>query len=356
MNKVLFIDSAPFVGGAQESFASLVESFPDCAVAVGDGLATRFPNATHIHARHWPANITGLFQFLSDRRKAAHILRSIVPASSVSLCGENAAAPLALLHANTLRSALLLTSLPISCPVIVHDRDIHAPRLAVRYIAKKLNPTIIAISSTVAQKWRGILPDDSIHIIYNGFRLEEIRSAKPVQFPWDGPTIALVADFIPWKRHKLFIDAFALAKQRVPNLHAIIRGRVRSDDGQTYLDALRKHSLGIQNLSFATKAGTALGHIAASDMVVSCSENEPFGRTIIEALALSKPVVATPTAAPPELFETLAPNLIKADDSPQSIADAIVANISRQFPQPSLDAFSMETMLARISAIHAMAN
>jgi len=360
MRCVLFIDCAPFVGGAQESFTTLVEGFPNCPLAVGDGLASRFPNATRIHARHWRANLAGLIQFLSDRRNASQSLRSVlcdggnvVPPPTVLCDGGNAVgtAP-ALIHANTLRSALLLTSLHLSCPVIVHDRDIRAPRPALRYIARKLRPTIIAISSTVAQKWRGVIPDENIHIIYNGFRLDEIRTTKQAQFPWSGPTIVLAADFIPWKRHRLFVDAFSLARKRIPELHAVLRGRLRSIADEAYLKEIRDYASNIPNISIDTASGSALSQIAASDMLVSCSDNEPFGRTIIEAIALSKNVVATPTAAPPELFTMLAPNLVKAEDSSQSLADAIVDNLYKAFSPVSLDAFSVDTMLDRINAVH----
>ena len=375
MRGLLFIDCAPFIGGAQESFATLLDAFPNSTVAVGDGLAPRFPNAIRIHARHWPATLSGLFQFLADRREASHILRAVLrgggnaaspqpspnvlrgggnaaEATLVLRGGGNAAVSLPLIHANTLRSALLLTSLPISCPIVIHDRDIRAPRIAVRYIARRLRPTIIAISSTVAQKWRGVIPDENIHIIYNGFRLDEIRAIKPAQFPWSGPTIALAADFIPWKRHRLFIDAFALARQRIPNLHAVLRGRVRTSADKAYLNAIRDYATNFKDISIDTASGAALGHIAASDLLVSCSENEPFGRTIIEALALSKPVIATPTAAPPEFFKMLAPNLIMADDSPQAIADAIADNINKSFPPLPLDEFSVESMLSKVAAVH----
>ena len=337
MRRVLFIDCAPFVGGAQESFTTLVKGFPCCSVAVGDGLASRFPDAIHIHARHWSANISGIFQFLEDRREATKALQK-------TSCD--------LIHANTLRSALLLTSLPLSCPIVVHDRDIRAPRLALHYIARKLQPTIIAISSTVARKWRGIIPDDRIHIVHNGFNLDEIRAAKPASFPWHGPTIALVADFIPWKRHRLFIEAFVLAAKRAPNLHAVIRGRARTPEGEPYLNSIRNYASSFPNITFDISSSSALSCIAASDMLVTCSDNEPFGRIIIEGLALSKPVVATPTAAPPELFSMLAPNLIMALDSPLNLANAIADNLNKTFPPLHLDKFSAQAMLAKVNAVH----
>ena len=225
-----------------------------------------------------------------------------------------------------------------------------------RYIARKLKPTIIAISSTVAEKWRGVIPDENIHIIYNGFGLDEIRATRPALFPWSAPTVVLAADFIPWKRHRLFIDAFSLVRKRIPELHAVIRGRLRSADDEPYLNDIRDYALAIPNISIDTSSGNALGQIAASDLLVSCSENEPFGRTIIEAVALSKSVIATPTAAPPELFKMLAPNLIMADDSPQALADAIADNIHKPFSPISLDDFSIASMLAKVTAIHEKAS
>ncbi len=132
----------------------------------------------------------------------------------------------------------------------------------------------------------------------------------------------------------------------------MLRSRLRSTDNEAYLNDIRDYASTIPNISIDTSSGSALEQIAASDLLVSCSDNEPFGRTIIEAVALSKPVVATPTAAPPELFKMLAPNLIMADDSPQALADAIADNIHKPFSPISLDDFSVESMLSKINAIH----
>lgn len=337
MTRVLFIDSAPFIGGAQESFSSLVGSFPDAALIVGDGLSKRFPSAPCIHVRHWRAGILGAFQFLQDRGRADVVIRQVMDEYKPDI-----------IHANTLRTALLLTSLRPACPVLIHDRDINAPTITVRYVARKLRPRVIAISSAVAEKWRGLVPQNMISVVPNGFDQDAIRTVKPAVFPWNGPTIILAADMVPWKRHALFIKAFAIAKASCPQLHAVVRGRVRSPEGERYLQSLQSMAAGLQDLAFVCDDGPALPHIAASNVLVACADNEPFGRSVLEAAALSKIVVATPTAASPDLLQALQNNAVIADDTPDDLARAIIDAISRKYSTISLEQFSLASHIERI--------
>jgi len=46
-----------------------------------------------------------------------------------------------------------------------------------------------------------------------------------------------------------------------------------------------------------------LAALGAMDVVVNCSENEPFGRVLIEAMACRRPVVAFRSGAVPEIVD-----------------------------------------------------
>ncbi|MBR6059319.1 MAG: glycosyltransferase family 4 protein [Victivallales bacterium] len=294
---ILLVDCAPFTGGAQESFWSLASglSHTDCkpfllaADHSPNGIISRAQASSLPHqsftARHWPASIKGLFQYYQDRR---HFL---------PLFDQTAAdfSP-ALIHANCIRSALLLPE-DCSLPLLLHDRDITFPFFFTRLVANRFPQLhIVAISPLVAKKWQPLLPEDRIHIIPNGFDLQTITNTRPsVNHDSTSFRILQVADFSPWKRHDRFLTLLSQLKPQIPNLKAVIKGRIRDAQGEHLLTSLKNESskLGLDNiLSFNTADESALPEIAAADVVVSCSDGEPFGRTIIEALALGKPVVA----------------------------------------------------------------
>ena len=294
---ILLLDCAPFTGGAQESFWSLAAHLPQdvcrpllmTADHSAGGLAERaalqsFPYQPFT-ARHWPANIRGLLQYLQDSRRFEPFFRKTVAIFQPDV-----------IHANCIRSALLI---PQDCrqPILLHDRDAAFPFLVTRHISNRFqNLHVVAISPLVAEKWRSLLPEDRLHIVPNGFDLEAMAVAQPVHKD-DSATFHLlqVADFSPWKRHDRFLNLLAQLKPRIPNMKAVIKGRVRDRQGERLLTDLKQMAskLGLDDsLTFNTADGSALPEIAAADVVVSCSDGEPFGRTIVEALALGKPVAA----------------------------------------------------------------
>ena len=294
---ILLLDCAPFTGGAQESFWSLAAHLPQdvcrpllmTADHSAGGLAERaalqsFPYQPFT-ARHWPANVRGLLQYLQDSRRFEPFFRKTV-----------ADFPPYVIHANCIRSAMLI---PQDCrqPILLHDRDATFPFFVTRHISNRFqNLHIVAISPLVAEKWRSLLPEDRLHIVPNGFDLEAMAIAQPPKKD-DSAAFRLlqVADFSPWKRHDRFLNLLAQLKPQIPNMKAVIKGRVRDRQGERLLTDLKQMAskLGLDDsLTFNAADGSALPEIAAADVVVSCSDGEPFGRTIVEALALGKPVAA----------------------------------------------------------------
>ena len=294
---ILLLDCAPFTGGAQESFWSLAAHLPQdvcrpllmTADHSAGGLAERaalqsFPYQPFT-ARHWPANVRGLLQYLQDSRRFEPFFRKTVADFQPDV-----------IHANCIRSALLI---PQDCrqPILLHDRDAVFPFFVTRHISNRFqNLHVVAISPLVAEKWRSLLPEDRLHTVPNGFDLEAMAVAQPAPKD-DSATFRLlqVADFSPWKRHDRFLNLLAQLKPQIPNMKAVIKGRVRDRQGERLLTDLKQmvSKLGLDaSLVFNTADGSALPEIAAADVVVSCSDGEPFGRTIVEALALGKPVAA----------------------------------------------------------------
>ncbi len=378
--RVLFLDSAPFCGGAQESLLSLLTALHGQNQAAILLTADRSPNGLGeraqaagintavITARHWRKSLSGLRQFWVDGRAAAPFLLQAMHEFQPDL-----------IHCNGIRAALLYRlAMPGGSrrlPVVIHDRDLRLPFGTRAWLARSLTPHVAAISSTVASHWQRCLPPRQIHVVPNGFPLPDIMATAPAALPFApgaaagnaaGPgmtSVILPADFVPWKRHELFLRTMAQARQQQMPLRAILRGRVRDSDGSRLLDRLRQQAaaLGLTPdvLSFVTGPGPALPWIAAADIVFAGARHEPFGRTIVEALALGKPVVATPTAGAPEIIADC-PAITVAMDDPTALADALAAWLDPErrrqcaaAARARAECFSLSRHVAGIQAIHA---
>ena len=319
------MDCAPFLGGAQESLWTLAQAFRERAfLLVGNGLQAKAQasgwSCVKLATRHWPATLHGLWQFWQDRRKAIPILEETLSRFKPEV-----------LHANGLRSAMLLAGVrTLPCPVILHDRDVREPSLLLAPLIRRLAPTVVAPSSSVAQKWQGRLPKGRLHVIPNGFDLPSIRTTIPATLPYEKSpgdwTVLLAGDFLPWKRHGLFLEAVRLARQRAPELRTVMKGRVRNQDSRV-LQQLRQRLAETPELASCvfidSTDAPALPYIASADLLVSCSQGEPFGRTIVESYALGRPVVATRDGGAPELFDTTAAQVCAP--TPEALATAILA-------------------------------
>ena len=372
--RVLFLDCAPFCGGAQESLLSLLTALHGQNQAEMLLTADRSPNgllerarsagidAVAITARHWRKSLSGLIQFWVDGRATAHVLRPAADDFHPDL-----------VHCNGIRAALLYRmATPVTSrrlPVVIHDRDLRLPFGVRTWLARGLVPHVAAISSTVARTWQYGLPPRQIHVVPNGFSLPDIMATTPAALPFatgadTGMTsVILPADFVSWKRHDLFLRSLAVARQKNGSLRAVLRGRVRDHDGSRLLERLRRQAgaLGLTPdvLAFVTGPGPALPWIAAADIVFAGADQEPFGRTLVEALALGKPIVATPTAGAPEIISDC-PAIIVAPDDPAALADALAAWLDPERRRQSAAAararaecFSLSQHVAGIQAVHA---
>jgi glycosyltransferase involved in cell wall biosynthesis len=67
----------------------------------------------------------------------------------------------------------------------------------------------------------------------------------------------------------------------------------------------------------------------AMDVIVLPSDNEPFGITVIEAMAMGKPVIAGGSGGPTEIVTSGMDGVLVHHDSAQEIANAVVDCLRR---------------------------
>jgi len=107
------------------------------------------------------------------------------------------------------------------------------------------------------------------------------------------------------KDYETFIRAIGIALPRNPDLRGLIVGHVRADK-QAYHQELASliRKLGLQEqIHIVTDVSDMPAVYTLADVVVSCSKKpESFGLTLIEALAMNTPVIATRHGGPLDII------------------------------------------------------
>ena len=223
-------------------------------------------------------------------------------------------------------------------PALVHAHDGHALRLALWSGANPVVATrrvvfpvrsggtwtrvsrVIAISGAVQSALEhGGVPRDRITVIPDGIPVSEVAAATPSSvraaqgWPTGAPLVVCIAALTPEKGHHTLIEAAAMLGERMPEARWALAG-----DGPQRA-RLERH---------ASEAGLSgriafLGHIdyvdqliAEASVVVSAATSEGLGSTLLDAMAVGRPIVATAVGGVPELLASGAGALVPNGDAP----------------------------------------
>jgi glycosyltransferase involved in cell wall biosynthesis len=150
-------------------------------------------------------------------------------------------------------------------------------------------------------------------VVYDGLDLEHFRpqrSAEEVRrelgFAPTDLVIGMFGNIQPWKGQDVTLRAMAAVAREFPNLVCLLAGGVvrGAEWYQTSLEEfVRAHGLE-GRVRFLGSRSDVPDLVNAIDVPVHASVTpEPFGRVLIEAMALGKPVVATAAGGPLEIVE-----------------------------------------------------
>lgn len=334
---VLFVDTSPFSGGAQRSLLELVRHLDRTKLQPFVLAADDSPNgilagcrelgvqAHRLRMHHWENSLCGIIQAIYEIIRARLLVRRWISNLDIRV-----------VHANCIRAGLLCALiLPRRLPLVFHHRDYKCPPRVLRFVLRRAARTIV-VSEFLRQHCETTfadIPSDKFAAIHNGLDPGRIRALANImdfrqeyRWPEGMRLVTLLADMARWKRHRLFLEAFAAARQRDPRLFAFVIGGARDRAGHQYEDELLKtaEELGLlEHLAFAGHIDNPMPLLKASGAVVSVAESEPFGRVIVEALTLGTPVVVAGQGGPREIVgESKAARVV--DDDPESIANGIL--------------------------------
>jgi glycosyltransferase involved in cell wall biosynthesis len=233
----------------------------------------------------------------------------------------------ALVHSNGIKTHLLLRLAGVSrIPVLWHVHDFYSARPLVRRLvpwAGKGLRGLLAVSDAVSRDVGALLPKAPRWVVHNTADVARFAPAEP-NGPWldalaglppaapGAVRVGLVATYARWKGHEVFLRAAARALAERPQASLrfyVIGSPIYQTEGSQYSEAE------LRALARTLRVDAAVGFVPfqsdpvpayrALDVVVHASTRpEPFGLTILEAMACQKAVIAVPAGGAAELFRS----------------------------------------------------
>ncbi|MGC9070320.1 MAG: glycosyltransferase family 4 protein [Elusimicrobiales bacterium] len=206
----------------------------------------------------------------------------------------------------TFFSALISKILQI--PFIWHNRTLDTAGCKERFIAK-LSTKIVVISDTVGEKFLNF--KEKVIKIYNAVDTEKFRPGLDIEYLYkefnineNSKIVGIISRLEPWKGHRMFLEAARIVKDKFGNTIVFL---VVGTGEEKYKEELVKLSIKLgleENVIFTGFRDDIPQIINLCDVIVNPSiEPEPFGRTIIEAMACGKVVITTNLGGPKEIIE-----------------------------------------------------
>lgn len=299
--RVAFVDqSGDAIGGAERSLAALLRGLPSqiqpIPVLFGDGAFAQL-----LRERGLPVEIVPLPKALLAARREGNgsggaLARA--PGAVFGLAARLRALRVDVVHTNTIKAHALAgpAARLAGVPVVAHLRDIlqGVARTAVRTVLASCTQRQIAISHAVRRAYAldaTVIPNP---LEPEAFAEPEPRGAarQALGLPASVPLITIVGRINRWKGHDRFLRV-AAALRELPPVHAVVVGAPIFRDAD-FVEELHDlaHGLGIADrVHWLPWLDDPRDAYAASDVVCNCSDDEPFGRTLIEAAAAGIPTV-----------------------------------------------------------------
>ncbi|HST54655.1 MAG TPA: glycosyltransferase family 4 protein [Solirubrobacteraceae bacterium] len=342
--RVLYVNHTAEVSGAERSLLSLLEGLPDTVeplLATPPGRLAGAARELGVRTATIPGTAGSLrlhplhtSRALGEMGGAAHRLRSIAQRHGSEL-----------VHANSIRAGIVLGLARVApTPTVIHIRDCLPPgpvtTATMRLIAAAAT-TVVANSEYTANWVRSTAPSAAVEVVHNPVdlrrwdpeRIDRLSARARLGAAGERQLLlGVVAQLTPWKGQDTAIDALRLLCEQGVDAHLLLIGsakfvaRATRFDNQGYEQRLRAQVASARledRVSWLGEREDVPELVRALDVLLLPSWEEPFGRALIEAMALNVPVVATSVGGPPEIIEDGREGFLVAPRDPQAWADAL---------------------------------
>jgi L-malate glycosyltransferase len=340
---VLYVNHTSHVSGGERSLLTLLAGLPaevEAAVACPPG---QLADAVREQGARWLSipSVDGSLKLhpLHTPRALGSMARAAV---GVRRHARSVGADL--IHANSIRASLIaLAATRLGAPpTVAHIRDCLPPgrvSKATRRLICSGSAVVLANSAYTAESFRVPGMTATMAVAHSPVDLGRFdrdridRGAARAHLGLDDSIVALgvVAQLTPWKGQEEAVRALALLRREVPNVRLLLAGsakfvaRATRFDNPTYVRGLHElvRELSLEeHVVFLGEREDVPELMRALDVLLVPSWEEPFGRTVVEGMAMGVPVAATSVGGPAEIIRP-GEGLLLPPRDPGAWADAL---------------------------------
>jgi glycosyltransferase involved in cell wall biosynthesis len=246
-----------------------------------------------------------------------------------------------LVHANTIRASLIALAATArdGPPVVAHVRDSLPPGrvsgLTLRALASRA-AAVLPISTYTLRGLEGansrVVHDAVDCRVFDPDSVDRGRARVRLGLRGDDRVLGIVAQITPWKGQDDAVKTLAKVKERFPDAKLLIVGspkfvsRTTRYDNRAFLRDLEAliARLGLRDdVMLLGERTDVVDIVAALDVLLVPSWAEPFGRTVLEGMAMQVPVVATCVGGPADVIHDGEDGLLLPPRTPERWAAAV---------------------------------
>jgi L-malate glycosyltransferase len=345
--KVLLVNHTSTIGGGEHSLLQLLAALPegvDAVLACPEGplmdaarrsgfAVERLPQtdgSLKLHPWHTARGVASLVQAAARIRRLARRHGADV------------------VHANSIRAGLSanLAARAGAPPAVVHVRDcLPEGRVssAIASSVRRRSGAIVGNSRYTLERFGGLDRGVVVHNPVDPARFDPGAKDKQAAraslgLPSSGAVLGVVAQLTPWKGQDDAVRMLARLREAGTDADLLLAGSAKftaaatRHDNRSYVQGL--HGLvarsGLQNhVHFLGECDDVPAILAALDLLLLPSWEEPFGRAIIEAFAMGIPVVATDVGGTREIVTEGQNGLLRPPRDPGGWAEAVASLLER---------------------------
>jgi len=308
---------------------------------VGGGECSFLDVVSYIGSRFYPVVVTPENGKLVDRLRAKNIPTNVIPLSKIRpwlfpgvsksiRCLTKAAKKTnaSLIYANGSRPAFYggMVGRVLKIPVVWHCRVAEKDQWF-DSVLSRLSNLIIVNSRATGKRFSGQV-QGKIRIIHNGIDTQWLKDERVRRAHLQAPgsrIILVVARVSKCKRHDLALSVFEEAAGAYPDLHLVLVG-AKDPFEPEWWNYLQKRTV---DSHYAGRIHW-IGHVEdvrpwyrAASILLLPSDNEAFGRVLVEAMACKVPVVATRGGGVPEIVRHGKDGILVPMGKSRELADAV---------------------------------
>ena len=227
----------------------------------------------------------------------------------------------------------ILASRLLGVPCLVHAKGFDKWSWVERLLSRGVAGCVCMTKAIEDHCRRGGMQPAFFRVIYDGLDLEAFRprrdpaeTRRALGLDAEAEVVGVVGNIQEWKGQGVLLQALGLLASRRPRLKALVVGGVHRS-GAAYAESLHAfvREQGLADRVVWTGARSDVPDlIAAMDVFVHTSvRGEPFGRVIVEAMAVGRPVLATKAGGVPEFVHDGQDGLLLPPGDAEALAECL---------------------------------